>query len=93
MNQPTRKEQDITIAAIAISALSLITPTTMILLSYIALQALGTLESLDKRFQAFEVRVASEQGQNQVRGAQIDYILNDHEQRIRGVEQKLNKEK
>lgn len=89
----TKKQSEISVAAMAIAGIRFLTPLLISILVYIASQANVTLDKLVETVQQIQITMAKEQAVNQSERDSANKLLSDHENRIRRIEERLNKEK
>jgi hypothetical protein len=89
----SKKQSEISVAAMAIAGIRFLTPLLVSVLVYIASQANLTLDKLVDTVQQIQITMAKEQAVNQAEREAAAKLLGDHENRIRRIEEKLNKEK
>jgi hypothetical protein len=83
----TKKQSEVSIAAMAIAGVRFLTPLLVALLVYIASQANLTLDRLVETVQQIQITMAKEQAVNQAERDNTNRILVDHEHRLRKIEE------
>jgi hypothetical protein len=79
-----RKEQELSIAALAIAGVRFLTPTLIGVLVWISMQALQTLDELVNQVNDIKIVMAAKDA----RDVEVTRVLSDHEIRIRELERK-----
>ena len=80
----TKKENELTVAAVAISGVRFLTPLLIGVLVWIATQASGTLDSLVEEVRQIQISMAAKQAQD----TEVVRQISDHETRIRILERR-----
>ncbi len=83
-----KKDQELTVASIAISGVRLLTPILISILVFIGSQANATLVKLVDTVQQIQISMARESAQNAASQLETTRALADHEERIRRLETK-----
>ncbi len=84
----SKKQTEATVAAMAIAGLRFLTPLLVSVLVYIAMQANLTLDKLVETVKDIQITMAKEQAVNEFERNSATKAIQDHEVRIRKLEDK-----